>query len=337
MLGTILLLKQELNKLPKTKRKDYLIDCINKNNIIKFIDDESLDLDNEEIQKNEAFCKICKKYDFIKDKYSETCINCGVERTINPTEKSFEKIEYIKPGANLVKITKDSKKITVDLNKINLWLQNTDPLAKDTQKIIDNLNTIFQSKSIELPNNVQNSAISLWYNFNSLYTDSEYNLTKKSYNKKAILSLCVYYGASIHNYIISLQQLSILFNINVSDIIVTNTLFKDIFKNTDYAKFLILNEQKECNIQLSNKNKLIFLKIKNDLIKYFSNINDPLQNKEYAAIIYFITNKINPVIKYTLKDLNEKCNVSTTNISTVSKSIEKFYNNNPKLYKELLI
>ena len=282
------------------------------------------------------FVKYVKKYDFIKDKYSETCKNCGFERTIGPTEKSFEKIEYIKPGSNLVKITKDSKKITVDLNKINLWLQNTDPLAKDTQKIIDNLNTIFQSKSVELPNNVQNSAISLWYNFNTLYTDYNSSL-KKLYNKKAILSLCVYYGASIHNYTISLQQLSILFNINVSDIIVSNTLFKDIFKDTDYSKFLILHDQKQCNIQLSIKNKLIFSKIKNDLIKNFSNINEPLQNKEYAAIVYFITNKINPVIKYTLKDLEEKCNVSTTNISSVSKSIEKFYKSNIKLYKELLI
>lgn len=336
MLRTKLLLQQKLNKLPKSKRRDYLIECIDKNKIIQIEEEESLIFNTEEIKYDELFCKICKKYDFIKDKYSETCKNCGFERTISPTEKSFEKIEYIKPGSNLVKITKDSKKITVDLNKINLWLQNTDPLAKDTQKIIDNLNTIFQSKSIELPNNVQNSAISLWYNFNTLY--SEYNSSlKKLYNKKAILSLCVYYGASIHNYTISLQQLSILFNINVSDIIVSNSLFKDIFKNTDYYKFLTLHEQKQCNIQLSIKNKLIFSKIKNDLIKNFSNINEPLQNKEYAAIIYFITNKINTAIKYTLKDLEEKCNVSTTNISSVSKSIEKFYKSNIKLYKELLI
>ena len=76
---------------------------------------------------------------------------------------------------------------------------------------------------------------------------------------------------------------------------------------------------------------------KNDLVKNFPNINENLQSKEYAAIIYFITNKINPVIKYSLKNLEEKCNVSTTSISYVSKSIEKFYKNNPKLYKELLI
>lgn len=338
MLGTKLLLEQKISSLPKSKRRNFLLNCIEKNKVIKFRKDEEFDEDliKKKLVDQESFCKICNKYEFIRDKYSETCQSCGYERPITATGKTFEKVEYIKPGANLVKITKDSKKITVDLNKINQWLQDTDPLAKDTQKIIDNLNIIFQSKGIELPNSVQNTSISLWYNFNSIY--QEYNNSlKKLYNKKAILSLCVFYGALIHGYTVSLEQLSILFNINVTDITTTNSLFKDVFKKTDYFKYLNLHEQKQCNIQLSPKNKLLFQKIKNDIIKNFSNVNEPLQSKEYAAIIYFITNKINTVIKYSLKQLEEKCNVSTTSISYVSKSIEKFYKNNPKLYKELLI
>ena len=338
MLGTKLLLEQKISSLPKSKRRDFLLNCIEKNKVIKFRQDDEFDEDlTKKISVNqESFCKICNKYEFVRDKYSETCQSCGYERPITATGKTFEKVEYIKPGANLVKIMKDSKKITVDLNKINQWLQDTDPLARDTQKIIDNLNIIFQSKGIELPNNVQNTSISLWYNFNSMF--QEYNSSlKKLYNKKAILALCVFYGALIHGYTVSLEQLSILFNINVTDITTTNSLFKDVFKKTDYFKYLNLHEQKQCNIQLSPKNKLFFQKIKNDIIKNFSNVNEPLQNKEYAAIIYFITNKINTVIKYTLKELEEKCNVSTTSISYVSKSIEKFYKNNPKLYKELLI
>lgn len=335
MLGTKLLLEQKISSLPKSKRRDFLFNCIEKNKVIKLRLDEQ-DLTKKISVDQESFCKICNKYEFIRDKYSETCQNCGYERPIVATGKIFEKVEYIKPGSNLVKITKDSKKITVDLNKINLWLQDTDPLARDTQKIIDNLNIIFQSKGIELPNNVQNTSISLWYNFNSLFQEYISSL-KKLYNKKAILALCVFYGALIHGYTVSLEQLSILFNINVTDITTTNSLFKDVFKKTDYYKYLNLHEQKQCNIQLSPKNKLLFQKIKNDIIKNFSNVNEPLQSKEYAAIIYFITNKINTVIKYTLKDLEEKCNVSTTSISYVSKSIEKFYKNNPKLYKELLI
>lgn len=341
MLGTKLLLQRKINTLPKSKRKDFLLNCIIANKILEFSDDEYEELDpsSPSNHKKEAydksFCKICNKYDFVKDKYTEVCQSCGYERTIAPTQKNYEKIEYIKPGSNLVKIMKDSKKITVDLNKVNQWLQDTDPLAKDTQKIIDNLNVVFQTKSMDLPNNVQNAAISLWYNFNTLY--SEYNGSfKKLYNKKAILSLCVYYSATIHGYIISLQQLSILFNVNISDITVTNTLFKDVFKATEYYQYLTLHEEKQCNIQLSPKNKILFAKIKNDIIEHFAGIYEPLQNKEYAAIVYFITNKINPIIKYTLKELEKKCSVSTTSISTVSKSIEKFYKNNPKLYKQLL-
>ena len=341
MLGTKLLLNQKISSLPKSKRKDFLLNCIKSNKIIKFQTDESHELqkDFDKIKINEEtqnFCKICNQYNFIRDKYSETCQVCGLERNITPTQKTFEKIEFIKPGANLVKITKDSKKITVDLNKVNLWLQDTDPLAKDTQKIIDNLNTIFQSKGIELPNSVQNTSISLWYNFNSMFNEYSSSL-KKLYNKRAILSLCIFYGGLIHGYTISLEQLSILLNVNVTQIKTSNTLFKDLFKNTEYYKYLNLHDNKQCNIQLSPKNKLIFQKIKNDIIKNFSNIKEPLQNKEHAAIIYYITNKINTTIKYTLKELEEKCNVSTTSISYVSKSIEKFYKNNPNLYKQLLI
>ena len=339
MLGTKLLLEQKISNLPKSKRRDFLLNCIEKNKVIKNIQYEKLNEDDLMKKKQineELFCKICNKYEFIKDKYTETCQSCGYERTIVPTEKNYEKIEYIKPGANLVKIIKDSKKITVDLNKINMWLQDTDPLARDTQKIIDNLNTIYQSKGIELPNNVQNTSISLWYNFNSMFQDYSSSL-KKLYNKKAILSLCVFYGSLIHGYTVSLEQLSILFNVNVSDIKTTNSLFKDVFKNSDYYKYLNLNESKQCDFKLSIKNKLIYEKIKNDIIKNFSYIKEPLESKEHAAIIYFITNKINTVIKYTLKELEQKCYVSTTSISNVSKSIEKFYKNNPKLYKELFI
>ena len=344
MLSTKLLLQNKVNKLPKSKRRDFLINCIHTNDMTKKLfkekESETITLDEDLTRDipvdHSSFCRICNKYDFIRDKYSETCQSCGYIRDITPTQKIFEKIEYIKPGSNLVKITKDSKKITVDLNKVNQWLQDTDPLARDTKKIIDNLETIFQSKGIELPNVVQNTSISLWYNFNTFY--SEYTGSLKSqYNKKGTLALCVYYGALMHGYTISLQQLSILFNVNVSDIITSNTLFKHLFKETEYYHNLNLQEQKKCDVKLSSKNKIILGKIKNDLAKNYPQYAGDLDNKEYAGIVYFITNKVNPIIKYTLKDLEEKCNVSTTTISSTSKSIERFYKNNTKKYKELLI
>ena len=327
MLKARLLLQQKLNTLPESKKIQFLLNCIDKHVAVPLYIDTGIPTQNIDVD-NEAFCRICNKYNFIRDKYSEICQDCGFIRDVVPTQRTYEKIEYIKPGSNLVKIEKDGKKITVDLNKINQWLQNTDPQARDTQKIIDNLDIIYQNKGIELPSSVKNTSISLWYNFTALFEDYMGSL-KKLYNKKAILSLCVYYGSLIHNYNVALETLSILFNVDIKDIKVTNSLFREIFKDTDYAKYLILNDRKECNIQLSIKNKLLFEKIKNDLIQNFPDIKEPLENVVYAGIVYFITNKINPVLKYTLKDLEEKCNISTTNISNKSKSIERFYKNNP--------
>jgi len=336
MIATKLLLQNQIKNLSKKDKREFLINCISKNRVIKFDElPESIGVKNIKINQ-ENFCKMCNNYDFIRNKYEEICETCGFIRPLQPSQKNYEKIEFIKPGSNIVKITKDSKKITVDLNKINSWLQDTDPLYKETKKIIENLQTIFQTKSLELPQSVQNTAISLWYNFNNLYEDYNSPL-KKLFNKKAIISLCIFYGALINGYNISLQQLSILIEVNISEIIATNNLFRDVFKETEYYKYLTLSENKDCDIKLSTKNKLIFEKIKKDLISNFSNINDPLLNKEYLGIVYYITNKINPIIKYTLKDLESKCNVSTTSISFIAKSIEKFYKNNPKLYKELLI
>ncbi len=342
MLSTQLLLQNKIKAIPKYKRKEFLLECINKNislkknlsdsDILKILEKEQL---KKDISISENFCKVSKTENLNKERYSEIFGKCGYVRNVISKQKQFEKIEYIKPRSNLVKIVKDSKTITVDLNKINNWLQDTDPYAKDTKKIIDNLDIIFQSKSIELPKNVQNTSVSLWYNFNSFYTNYNGSL-KKLYNKKAILSLCVYYGGSIHGYNISLQQLSILFNVNVSDIITANTLFKELFKKTDYFKDLDLQEQKECDIKLSKKNLIILDKIKNDL-KDFIQFKEPLENKEYVGIVYFITNKINTDIKYTLKQLEQKCNVSTTTISSISKSIENFYKNNTNKYKQLII
>lgn len=336
MIATKLLLQNQIKNLSKKDKREFLINCISKNRVIKFDElPESIGVKNIKINQ-ENFCKICNNYDFIRNKYEEICETCGFIRPLQPSQKNYEKIEFIKPGSNIVKITKDSKKITVDLNKINSWLQDTDPLYKETKKIIENLQTIFQTKSLELPQSVQNTAISLWYNFNNLYEYYNSQL-KKLFNKKAIISLCIFYGALINGYNISLQQLSILIEVNISEIIATNNLFRDVFKETEYYKYLTLSENKDCDIKLSIKNKLIFEKIKKNLISNFSNINDPLLNKEYLGIVYYITNKINPIIKYTLKDLESKCNVSTTSISFIAKSIEKFYKNNPKLYKELLI
>jgi len=327
MIAAKFLLKNKIDNLPASKRRDFLITCIKKNGLLKLLEEEEETSDDSPVDLN-LFCKVCNTYDFIRYNYSETCNKCGTERLIQPSGRVYEKIEYIKPGENIVKIVKDGKEIKVNLNKINQWLQDTDPLATDTQKILDNLELIFNTKGIEVPSIVKNTSVALWYNFNLLRKE-------KSYNKKAILVLCVYYGATMHGYIISLEQLSKIFNVLLPTIFTANTLFKEIFKSTEYYKNLNLQEKKTCNVNLTPKNKLLLEHIKKDLIKNFK-ISDPLDNVYYAAIVYYITNKINPAIKFTLNELSSACNISTTNISRYSKSIENFYNKNPK-FKKLLV
>ena len=263
-----LLLKGKLENIPQIKRKDFLINCITKHH--KFHKEEEV----KEVQipiSQTRLCQLCKSDDFIKDvkEATEICQKCGTVRSLVPTQKIFEKIEYITPGSHMVHITKDGKKTSVDLNKINLWLQETDPLAVDTKKILDNLEIIYSQKSLDLPKSVKNTTISLWYNFNSLRNASEkYNSIP--YNKKGVLCLCIYYGSAINGYIVSLQQLSLLFDVNVTEIIKTNIIFKNIFSNTEYSKYLVLNENTECNIALSIKNKLLLNKIKAESYKKIS-------------------------------------------------------------------
>lgn len=338
MLSTKLLLNNKVKTYSKQKKRAFLIDCISKHR--DFSELIKKEHKHEEPEENNV-CKICNKFEFIRDKFSETCSGYGYTRPITSQLKTFEKFEYIKPGSNLVKIEKEGKTITVDLNKINSWLQETDPYAKDTATIILALDTIFTSKGTILPNYVQNTSISLWYNYNTLISNlTPVNRSKyQAIKNRDILSLCIYYGAAIHGYIASIEQISLIMKTNVSSIYAANDKFKELFKETEYYKNFNLTNKEKCNIELTAKHKLILNKIIIHLKDEFKINKDTISNKDYASIIYFITNKINTnkLFKLSLKDIEIKCRVSTSTISTTSKNIENFYKKNPKLYKELLI
>jgi len=331
MLSNKLLINNNLSKLPKYKQREFLLNCITKNydkfNLIDFKEDTSSTINN-------LLCKICNSSDFYIDKHEEICNNCGFSKPIESKTKSYEKYEFIKPGSNIVKIIKDGKTISVDLNRINLWLQDSDPFYKEINLIKETVNIIFDSKGLLLPENILNYIISLYINFNSLLNKLN-NSEKPSFNKKAIIALCIYYGCDINSINVSLQQLSILFNIPISIIYSNNNIMKQIFKNTEYLKYFNLSSDFECNIDLSFKNKLLFNKIKLHLKDNF-NLNDPIDNKYYAAIIYYITNNINKVRKYTLHELSNYCKISEPSISVSSKNIDRFYKLNPKLFRDLI-
>jgi len=322
MIKTRLELYNKLSSIKNKKEKrEFLLNCIKTH---KKIITENYDIESSIKSTNIQFCKLCNSNDFIKDNYSETCQRCGFVRDLPATGRIYEKVKLIPVGTK-----KLPKELTTNVSK---WLYDTDPLYKGVEDIKDKINIIFSSKGIVLKNNnIETTAISLWYNFNYLLKESN----NVSFNKKPILALCIFYGASINNYNITLEQLSIIFDITITTIYKHNNILKDVFKNTNYIQYFNLVQQTNCDIKLSAKYKNIFIKIKKDL-SYDKNIT----NEQYAGIVYYITNnkqfRAREDRKYTLSDLGTECNVSHPNISKISKSIENYYKQNPAKYKLLL-
>lgn len=346
MLSTSILLKNKIKDYSKKQKRKFLINCISMHK--NFDDIISIDKKIEHIEHTKNICKICNNVDFEKTNFSEICTVCGYEQPLVQQLKTYEKFEYIKPGSNLITIKKDDgKTIKVDLNKINSWLQDSDPYSKETSIIILALDTIFTSKGVQLPNYVQNTVISLWYNYNTLVDSlKETNIMLyskyKSIKNKIILALCIYYGCLIHKYNVSLEQLSLILEINVSDINISNNNFKELFKNTEYySNFNLSTEKDTCKIKLTAKHQIIFNKIIEHLSTIFTELKNKnkISNKNYAAICYYISKNLNKnnLLRITLKELETKCGISTSTISNTVNNIENFYKKNPKLYKELLI
>ena len=338
-----LLLKNKIDSLhiSQKDKKRYLINCIIKSNVINFDEYNLLteDIEFEDIKLNDITCKLCNASEFIKDKYTEICVNCGAVKDSIFQQKSYEKIELIEPpGSNLVGIIINGKPKTFNLNQIDTWVQrDKDPLWIYTKKIITNLNTIFQDKKKILPDEIKKYSVSLWYNFNTLYNQNYNNIRNKSFNKKkyninAILVWCTYYGIVINRDKISLENLSELFNVNLNVINEHKKLFIDIFKNTSYDVYIKNEEYIGCNIVLSPTTQLFYDKIIKDLEGYDIFKNNYIK----VGIIHYITNNINTDIKYTANDLKKKCGIkSESSITRVSEKISNFYNANSKKYEEL--
>ena len=328
------LIKKKINSVPKKQARNILLDCINKNYNIPDIILDALDTP----EKNDLLCQICNGDDFLRQKHEEVCQNCGLTRPFEQQLKTFEKsVELIEPRQNIVTIERDGKDVKVDLNKINQWLQDSDPLAEDYTKIEETLNRIFISKGRDLPKNVLNTSLELYIYFNKL----KHKMPKKeSYNKLAILALCIYYGLNINSEEITIEEISLLLNINTPEIYANNGILKIIYKDTPYLKYFTLTDKKKCDIDIPLKVKNLINIVQSQLIKFGYTDFKILDNKKYLAIIYFIKNNIQNDKTFTLTKIVEECNsqditISTQTISKVKKQIETFYINNPKLFNQL--
>ncbi len=333
MIATNLLIQNKLKLMKPYKKREFLLNCISKNFEKINILDTEISKDITDISKINI-CKICESSEFYLNNYEEICKNCGYTVPIEESKfKTFEKIEYIKPGSNKVKIEINGTKVNIDLNKINLWIKDSDPFAKDINIIRETLEIIFTTKG-NLTENIINSCISIYINFNVLI--SKIDIYKKHYNKKAIIALCIHFGCSIHNVYVSLEQLSIIFKIPIQTINLNLNFFKDIFNETDYNEYFNLKKTIiKFPIELTKENQLIYNKMKIQIVKHF-NIKEPLEPKYQAAIVYFITNK-NPkaILKYTYNEVAKIFNISIPIISQKVKVFDEYYKKNPKLLKEL--
>lgn len=329
MIKTRLELYNKLKSLNNDKdRRQFLLNCIYSHKQL-ITDEPDLESQSESESQRQSksinyLCKLCNSNNFIRDNFSETCQQCGLVRDLPATGKIFEKVKLIEPGNKTL-----PKELSTNISK---WLYDTDPLYKGVIEIKDAIRIIFSSKSIVLNNSlVEITAISLWYNFNYLLKDA----SLKVFNKKPILALCVYYAGVINKYNIPIEQLSVIFEITLQSIFKNNRIFKEIFKNTNYIEFLNLTEKKKCNIELDSNIQYILNNIKNHIFP-----TSELTNEQYAAIIYFITNKLIPnktSYKYKLSELSKECNITQPTISKISKNIETFYKQNPSMRNLLLI
>ena len=314
------LLKYKLNSLKNEKRNEFLIDCIHKHKPMGSLDKKNINTS----EKLSNICEKCGTNEFNRTKFEEICAHCGLVKMLEATERTYKEktFEYIQPGKNIVKVKKDGKNISVDLTQINLWLQEKDPFSQDIRTInnsIDELNI-----NINYLDEIKKSAIGLFYYL--IEVNKGAILTKY---KKGILGLCIYYSGIMNNIKIDLKNISNVLRINISEIYKSSDNFKDILKDTNYS-YLNLELEIKCDIKLNQRSKLLFNKIKSHLINK-NVIKEPISNKYYSGIIYYICQKKKCVEKYTLDYLSKECNISTTGISETYKKIVNFFNNNPTL------
>lgn len=318
------LLQNKLKSIKnKQDRRQYLIDCIHKHKPMKNL----LKMETEIEQNYNKICEYCKHSDFVLTKYEEICQNCNLVRPILGTERTYneKKFDTIQTKKNIVKIDKDGKKISVDLNQISLWIQEKDPFSKDIKLINDTLDNLTTIYDIDI---IKRTCSALYYYANELNNKLNNEPINRK-NKKGFIGLCIYYSGIINSIKINLKTISELLDINIVNIYKANDLFQELFKTTQF-EYLKLELEIKCNIELNDKNKLLFNKIKLHLINK-KIITESVSNKFYAGIIYYISNKINKSVKYTLQDLSKKCEISTTLISETYKLINSFYTNNNNL------
>lgn len=315
---TALLLKKKLDSFKDPKK--HLIECLKKQGFVKEEETPVLTL--------HSVCQLCNSSDFISTNHEKICKKCGATENLilNPysTYKqnlNFTKGTFITPGSTIVSILKDGKMVKRDLSKTNTF-NSLDPEEKRIklnidliENKLDNISDKFNPITFE---RIKKEIISIWYNILIVKPDI------KGKEKLALMAWSMYYPIVYNKLNINIQRLASILELQVGDIYSYNFIIKDIFKDTEYEKYLSVPASTNIPIELSTEYIDKIKIIKKDLKDYLSN---PLKPKEEIAIIYYLSKLLNDK-KYNLTFLTEKSGVNTNTISLEASKIEKFYNKN---------
>tara|TARA_B100000963_G_scaffold360805_1_gene393219 strand:- start:3592 stop:4617 length:1026 start_codon:yes stop_codon:yes gene_type:complete len=310
-----------------TRRKKYLIDCLNNQGFIK---EETTDI--ETIESTSLVCKICNSSDFLKMTNSTVCNNCG-DSTFDLRNNPFITFKqdlnltsgtFIEPGSEFITVIKDGKSVKRDLSKINFWI-NLDPEEEKIKKEVENIQEIIDGLNIKITETLNKIIINMWIN---IITGSK-NLRGKS--KKALLIWSIYYPLAYNKIPINIQKLTTILDITVGELYSYNFLMKEIFKDTSYEKYITVTSGENLDIKLDKEMEIKIKIVQKDVKDYLSN---PIKKKELIGIIYFLSNKLFNK-KYNLTFLSEKSGISQNIISAESGKIESFYKLNKTLEEKL--
>lgn len=323
---TALLLQRQVNKMPRKQRQPYLIDCLRRQGLIL----EEIPVMPISSVKHDT-CKICQSNSIIRSNHEIICQQCGATDTSissNPFKTykqdiNFSKGTFIEPGTTFVSVIKDGKQVLRDLSKVNTWISN-DPeemkMNNNMKKINEVLETLSSGYNPVLFDQVKIQVLAMWYNILILKPDIRGN------EKKALSVWSIYYPMVFNNLKINLQKLGSMFDIQIGEVYSYNFVIKDIFKNTNFEKYISIPVGTVVDIEIPQEIKRKYnMIIKSNFKDYLSS---PLKDKETAGLIYYIAKQLNNNT-FTLIFLSEKYGLSPVLIASVYKQIDSYYNKNP--------
>ena len=319
------LLKIELTRLFDTydeqKAKNILISCVDSSYFKK--ETSKKPTKPQIVIKNSSICNICESTEFYTTNAEEICRSCGNLHRVVYNSTSYnvkDDRQFVKYGENKLNTIIDGKRVTLDIDKINLYtMEALTPHQRMYKSGIESIRSKLEESNI-IPTESQISSISAMYWNITLYYDKYPNVKpsiKPADNKRIYQALCVYYTLDINVYIIIEA-----FDITLKNLEYFNGILKVIFKNTDYQP--ILNKTIMSEIELALPNRDLSIKtdqLLNKLIE--AKLFKEISKEAYASVALYVSRDIMKK-SYTTKKIQEELEI--TNVSKLNQNYNKVTN-----------